>query len=53
MSLGGLLPWLRRLPNGSQVGGLGIPLIRAMMDQISDYREGDQNIFRVTVRVPR
>ena len=36
-----------------QVGGLGIPLIRAMMDQVSYCREGDQNILRVTARLSR
>jgi len=36
-----------------QVGGLGIPLIRAMMDKVSYCREGDRNILRVTARLPR
>jgi serine/threonine-protein kinase RsbW len=36
-----------------QVGGLGIPLIRAMMNKVSYCREGDRNILRVTARLPR
>jgi serine/threonine-protein kinase RsbW len=36
-----------------QVGGLGIPLIRAMMDKVSYCREGDRNILRVTARLAR
>jgi anti-sigma regulatory factor (Ser/Thr protein kinase) len=39
--------------NERQVGGLGIPLIRAMMDKVSYCREGDRNILRVTARLPR
>lgn len=39
--------------NERQVGGLGIPLIRAMMDKVSYWREGDRNILRVTARLPR
>jgi serine/threonine-protein kinase RsbW len=39
--------------NERQVGGLGIPLIRAMMDEISYCREGDRNILRFTARLPR
>jgi anti-sigma regulatory factor (Ser/Thr protein kinase) len=36
-----------------QVGGLGIPLICAMMDQVSYCREGNRNILRVTARLAR
>jgi anti-sigma regulatory factor (Ser/Thr protein kinase) len=36
-----------------QVGGLGIPLIRAMMEKVSYCRTGDRNILRVTARLPR
>ena len=36
-----------------EVGGLGIPLIRAMMDEVSYCRAGDRNILRVTARLPR
>ncbi len=39
--------------NERQVGGLGIPLIRAMTDKVSYSREGDRNILRVTARLPR
>ena len=36
-----------------QVGGLGIPLIRAMMDRITYRREGDRNVLRVTAQLVR
>ena len=36
-----------------QVGGLGIPLIRAMMDKVTYRREGDRNILRVTAQLVR
>ena len=36
-----------------QVGGLGIPLIRAMMDGITYRREGDRNVLRVTAQLVR
>jgi anti-sigma regulatory factor (Ser/Thr protein kinase) len=34
-----------------EVGGLGIPLIRAMMDQVTYRREGDRNILRLTAQL--
>jgi anti-sigma regulatory factor (Ser/Thr protein kinase) len=36
-----------------QVGGLGIPLIRAMADTITYRREGDRNVLRFTVSMAR
>ena len=36
-----------------QVGGLGILLIRAMMDKVTYRREGDQNILCVTAQLVR
>lgn len=35
------------------VGGLGVPLVRALVDQVSYSREGDRNILRLTVRATR
>ena len=34
-------------------GGLGVPLIRAMVDEASYKREGNQNILRLIVRAER
>ena len=36
-----------------QIGGLGIPLIRALMDNVTYHCEGARNILRLTVRLPR
>ena len=36
-----------------QVGGLGIPLIRALMDNVTYQREGARNILRLAARLPR
>ena len=35
-----------------QIGGLGIPLILAMVDHVAYYRDGARNILQLTVRVP-
>ena len=35
-----------------QIGGLGIPLIRALMDNATYHREGARNILRLTVLLP-
>ena len=35
-----------------QIGGLGIPLIRALMDNVTYHREGARNILRLTVLLP-
>jgi anti-sigma regulatory factor (Ser/Thr protein kinase) len=35
------------------VGGLGVPLVRALVDQANYSREGDRNILRLTVRATR
>ncbi|MGE3538712.1 MAG: ATP-binding protein [Candidatus Tectimicrobiota bacterium] len=35
-----------------QIGGLGIPLILAMVDHVAYYREGSRNILQLAVRVP-
>lgn len=35
------------------VGGLGIPLIRAMADTVTYRREGDRNVLRFTLRTAR
>jgi anti-sigma regulatory factor (Ser/Thr protein kinase) len=35
-----------------QLGGWGIPLIRALMDNVTYHREGAQNILRLTARLP-
>lgn len=35
------------------VGGLGIPLIRAMADTVTYRREGDRNVLRFTLRMAR
>ena len=34
-----------------QIGGMGIPLILALMDHVTYHREGDRNILRLTVRL--
>ena len=34
------------------VGGLGIPLIRALMDNAAYHREGARNILRLRARLP-
>jgi len=34
------------------IGGLGIPLIRALMDNATYQREGARNILRLTVLLP-
>jgi serine/threonine-protein kinase RsbW len=36
-----------------QIGGLGIPLIRALMDNATYHREGTRNILRLTALLPR
>jgi anti-sigma regulatory factor (Ser/Thr protein kinase) len=36
-----------------EVGGLGVPLIRAMVDEASYQREGNRNILRLIVRAER
>jgi len=35
-----------------QIGGLGIPLIRALMDNATYHREGARNILRLTALLP-
>src|SRR5215510_6812058 len=35
-----------------QIGGLGIPLIRALMDNVTYHREGARNILRLTALLP-
>src|ERR687888_644684 len=35
------------------IGGLGIPLIRALMDNATYHREGARNILRLTALLPR
>ena len=35
------------------VGGLGIPLIRALMDNVTYHREGARNILRLTALLPQ
>jgi serine/threonine-protein kinase RsbW len=35
-----------------QIGGLGIPLIRALMDNAAYHREGARNILRLTALLP-
>jgi serine/threonine-protein kinase RsbW len=34
------------------LGGLGIPLIRTLMDNTTYHREGTRNILRLTARLP-
>ena len=34
------------------IGGLGIPLIRALMDRATYHREGTRNILRLTALLP-
>jgi anti-sigma regulatory factor (Ser/Thr protein kinase) len=36
-----------------QIGGLGIPLIRALMDNATYHREGALNILRLTALLPQ
>jgi anti-sigma regulatory factor (Ser/Thr protein kinase) len=36
-----------------QIGGLGIPLIRALMDNATYHREGTRNILRLTALLPQ
>ena len=36
-----------------QVGGLGIPLVRAMADTATYRREGNRNILRLSMQLPR
>jgi len=36
-----------------EVGGLGVPLIRAMVDEASYRREGNRNILQLVVRADR
>jgi anti-sigma regulatory factor (Ser/Thr protein kinase) len=35
------------------LGGLGIPLIRALMDNVTYHREGARNILRLTALLPQ
>jgi serine/threonine-protein kinase RsbW len=35
-----------------QVGGLGIVLIRAMVDQVTYLRDGNRNILRLAIHLP-
>ena len=35
-----------------EIGGLGIPLIRALMDHATYHREGARNILRLTALLP-
>ena len=35
-----------------QLGGMGIPLIRALMDNVTYHREGAQNILRLMALLP-
>ena len=35
-----------------QIGGLGIPLIRALMDHVTYHREGARNILRLMALLP-
>ena len=35
------------------IGGWGIPLIRALMDNVTYHREGARNILRLTALLPR
>ena len=35
------------------LGGLGIPLIRALMDSVTYHREGARNILRLTALLPQ
>ena len=39
-------------PAQRQIGGLGIPLIRALMDNATYHREGARNILRLTALLP-
>lgn len=36
-----------------QVGGMGVPLVRAMVDTATYRREGDRNILRLSLQLPR
>jgi anti-sigma regulatory factor (Ser/Thr protein kinase) len=47
------LPDLTVDPAHRQVGGLGIPLVLALMDHVSYHREGAQNLLRLTARLPQ
>src|SRR5262245_44533409 len=38
-------------PTRRQLGGMGIPLILALMDHVTYHREGNRNILRLAVRL--
>ena len=39
-------------PTQLQIGGLGIPLILALVDRVTYHRNGTQNILQLAVRLP-